>query len=520
MDFRSVTAGGHDRADALANLWPQILADLPVKFYWFIQKGYTPHIWQGLFHSAMCEGKLTRFRHLVAGRRGGKTLSAAWEVLFYALHPREFHRDAHGIESERPLWIWALAKDYKVGRPSLLTFLEVIRQAGLVKDKDYRWNKTEKFFEFYDPEGNLLSTVEFKSADDPQSLRGAGLDILWMDEAAFIPNEDAWNVVYPALTDRVGIVITTTTPHGKNWFYEEFFTPKALEDPEQFRVQYTSIDNPFYPQSQWKRALERYHPVMFKQEFMAAFDAMAGIALQGDWLKFYVLGNPDVQTGDISLKPYRTEDGNFYNLRLFLGVDPAISPKENADNFAMALIGLTEDSTQAFLLDYYLGHPTFPEQLDLLREWFLKYRPQLIGIESVAYQAALAQMANRMEGLPAIVPVISKSKKPDRLLGLGPLFKVGRVRISHRHADFIDQWVSYNPPPPWGTGPKSQKDDLLDAVEIALGVAGILLPRNMGVGALDELNRPPSTVEDEARLAITQALRREKDFDPELGANA
>jgi hypothetical protein len=27
---------------------------------------------------------------------------------------------------------------------------------------------------------------------------------------------------------------------------------------------------------------------MFRQEFMAAFDAMAGVALQGDWLRYYV----------------------------------------------------------------------------------------------------------------------------------------------------------------------------------------------------------------------------------------
>jgi hypothetical protein len=70
------------------------------------------------------------------------------------------------------------------------------------------------------------------------------------------------------------------------------------------------------------------------------------------------------------------------------------------------------------------------------------------------------------------VPVISKSKKEERILGLGPLFKIGKVRIQSRHVQFIDQWVSYDP------AKKNGDDDLLDAVEIALGVAGVLLPHN------------------------------------------
>jgi len=96
-----------------------------------------------LFHCNSFNGKLTRFRHLVAGRRGGKTLSAAWEVLFYLLHPEYFHLDAHGTSSDRPLWAWALAKNSKVGFPAKKAFREAIVQCKLQKGKDYEENKTE-----------------------------------------------------------------------------------------------------------------------------------------------------------------------------------------------------------------------------------------------------------------------------------------------------------------------------------------------------------------------------------------
>ena len=63
----------------------EMLNAFPEKFGWFLSVGYLPHYWQTLFHANNNDGRLVRFRHLVAGRRGGKTLSAAWEVLFYCL---------------------------------------------------------------------------------------------------------------------------------------------------------------------------------------------------------------------------------------------------------------------------------------------------------------------------------------------------------------------------------------------------------------------------------------------------
>jgi phage terminase large subunit-like protein len=225
--LRSVTAGGRDTAKQVAEAsYPMLASLFPAKMYWFLSHGegaYKPHEWQASFHSANKDGKLLRFRHLVAGRRGGKTLSAAWETVFYCLYPEQFHLDAHGKKSSRALWVWVLAKDHEVGFPAKQAFLEAMDAAGLVPNKDYRYNKTEKKIEFAN--GTL---VQFKSADDPQSLRGAGLDILWIDEAAFVPSRDAWDVVRPALSDKLGLVITTTTPKGKNWFYKEFWGDAAM----------------------------------------------------------------------------------------------------------------------------------------------------------------------------------------------------------------------------------------------------------------------------------------------------
>lgn len=428
-----------------------MVSHFSAKFGWFLSVGYLPHYWQTLFHANCNDDRLVRFRHLVAGRRGGKTLSAAWEVLFYCLFPQQFHLDLHGVEKDDPLWVWALSASYKVGRPSYLTFRKVITDAGLVIGKDVKENRGDLRFEFAN--GSL---VEFKSAEDPQSLRGAGLDILWMDEAAFIKSEEAWLVTRPSLSDKRGMLITTTTPDGKNWFYDEFWSKEALEDANNGRVEYRSIDNPYFAKSEWEYVKQRYHPLLFNQEYCAAFDSMAGRDLAGEWLKYYELDD------------LRDDQGNPVKLRRYMGVDPAVSVSGKGDRFVISVVGVS-DANQVFLLEQYAARIPFAEQLEKIEEFYINFKPEIIGIESNAYQAALVQQAERLPSMPPIVPIFAKGKKWERILAMSPLFRIGKVKIKKDHRDFIDEWINYD------STISRPKDDCLDSVEIALRCAGALL---------------------------------------------
>lgn len=501
-DVKSRTAGGILTASQLAPMHEQALLTTPQKFFWFWQRGYHPHLFQTLFHGAQGSRGLKRFRHLVAGRRGGKTLSAAWEVLFYCLFPAQFHMDAHGEEKDTPLWVWLLAKDHKLGRPSQMTFLKVLQDAGLVAGVDYRYHKTEKTVTFTNG-----SFVEFRSAEDPQSLRGAGINILWIDEAAMIPSEEAWNVSRPALSETLGLVITTTTPKGKNWFYEYFWGDSALSDEHQFRVEYTSIDNPYFPTDEWDYARRTMHPVVFAQEYLASFDAMAGIELHGDWLHYYVRGDID-HPDDVKLPPADPLSGQL-PLRVFMAVDPASSLADTADHFGIVVMGLDENTAQAYLLETWKGRIEFPAQLDKIAEFNLRWRPEVIGVEANAYQRVLMQQAWRLEGMPNVIPVFAKGKKSERIMAASPLYRSGRVRIMRSQMDFIEEWINYD------STLKNPKDDLLDAAEVCIGLMGALLPRLPSETILDSLrlNPPPGflSVQEEAALQVKQL----RDTDPD-----
>ena len=143
----------------------------------------------------------------------------------------------------------------------------------------------------------------------------------------------------------------------------------------------------------------------------------------------------------------------------------------------------------------------------MIQEWHLKYRPQLIGVENTAYQAALVQQTARLSSIPPIAPIHAKGKKSERILSMAPLFKLGKVRIPRDLDIFIDQWVSYN------SEIKNPEDDALDSCEIALRTAGALLPE---IYSYDD-DRDPVGIQ--AIVDSRVPSDKQKGYDEELGDN-
>ena len=168
-------------------------------------------------------------------------------------------------------------------------------------------------------------------------------------------------------------------------------------------------------------------------------------------------------------------------------------------------LGLTPDRDQGFILKYFKGRIPYVEQLEMIREWVMEFRPEHIGIESNVFQRIYAQQVSRMQGMPNVIPVFSRGKKNERIIAMSPLFKTGKIRIHSKHVDFIDQWVSFD-------GQRiDNRDDLLDATEIAIGVAGVLLP-TLNVPDEDEW-RPVVHTEAEEAAAQIAAMNEPKAHD-------
>ncbi len=109
--------------------------------------------------------------------------------------------------------------------------------------------------------------IQVRSADDPDSLRGEGLDFLVMDEAAFI-KESAWSeALRPALSDRQGSALFISTPRGRNWFW----LLHCSTDADHVSFTFPTSSNPYISPAEIEHARKTLPERTFQQEYEAKF---------------------------------------------------------------------------------------------------------------------------------------------------------------------------------------------------------------------------------------------------------
>ena len=213
-----------------------------------IEINYKPHKKQKLFHNSQA-----RWRVLNCGRRWGKTQCAIAEGVKLSMV----------LPNQRG---WIVAPTYPLSQEDWRTLKEIVPDR-LIKDE----LKAERKFIFLNN-----SEIEFKSADNEASLRGAGLNWCILDEASRI-KEDSWNALRPALSDKQGRGIFISTPKGKNWFYR--ISMLGLQKKEGYEYwHFPSNTNPYFPISEWQEAKDNYPADWFSQEYEANFlDDLAAV---------------------------------------------------------------------------------------------------------------------------------------------------------------------------------------------------------------------------------------------------
>lgn len=184
-----------------------------------------------------------RFKVLACGRRWGKTRLAALVSLVYALR------------GKRVWWIGPTFPMASIGWRLLKRL-----SAPLKPHK----SETQRYLRF-----STGGEIWVKSADNPDSLRGEGLDLAVLDECAFIQEEAWFDAIRPALTDRKGGAIFISTPKGRNWFWHLWRS--ALDKEGWARWHYPSETNPFLDPAEIAEAKEQLPELTFRQEYLAEF---------------------------------------------------------------------------------------------------------------------------------------------------------------------------------------------------------------------------------------------------------
>ncbi len=127
------------------------------------------------------------------------------------------------------------------------------------------------------PGGGL---VQVKSSDNPDRLRGEGLDFVVLDECAYMTEETWTESIRPALSDRKGGAIFISTPKGRNFFFR-LFIGAADRKPEWQAWRYPTAANPFIDPQEIQYAKETLPERVFRQEYLAEFIDDAGGVFRG-----------------------------------------------------------------------------------------------------------------------------------------------------------------------------------------------------------------------------------------------
>jgi len=232
------------------------------KAAYFKEIGYEPHEAQWGFHKS-----LARFKIAVCGRRFGKTQMTAKDIEPLLLIPGKR--------------VWLVGSTYALGEKEFrVIWQDMMVKLGFGKDNEirrsYNLQQGSMFIEFpWD------TKIEVKSADRKDTLVGDGLDLVVMCEACK-HTKDTWErFLQPALSDKRGSAIFTTTPHGQDWVYELWQLGMNEEFPDYESWQYPSWENRIiYPTGADDPEIIRMQKTMsndwFLQEIGADFTSFSG----------------------------------------------------------------------------------------------------------------------------------------------------------------------------------------------------------------------------------------------------
>ena len=368
-----------------------------------------------------------RYNVAVCGRRFGKTFLAA-DVLLDG--PRK-KGAIHGF----PVALYA---------PTYQTMLESWRKlVQILKPITAQKSEQNKRIDLV-----TGGSVEFWSLDNPDAGRGRKYATVVIDEAAMIKRlEEAWEQnIQPLLLDFQGEAWIVSTPKGDNYFKTLFDRGHAANEnrDEQWQSwQLPTWDNPFISRDDVEKMRESMPRLAFMQEIEAQFVSFAGTFIKAEQIQ---VGSPPA------------------GMKLYQGVDLAISMKENADYTAIVTVGVDELTGKVWVVDAERRRVGFRDALEFIKEKAARWRPVDIAVEVVQYQAAVVEELLRSTNLPVrrVTPDRDKLTRAQSLIT-----RYENMLVWHSTSlpnEFANELLSFCP--------DCEHDDFVDAAVYAYMLTG------------------------------------------------
>jgi phage terminase large subunit len=291
---------------------------------------FAPHAGQEDIAEALITHRYVVVR---AGRRFGKSALALNIVFREALN--------------NPGRYWIVAPEYKQAKS---IYWRDLVDEYIPKELILKKNDNELILQINTLVEGKTSIIEFKGSDKEDSLRGAGLKGVVLDEYAF-QKERVWDkILGPMLVQTNGWAMFITTPNGVANHFKKFWDNavawEAEGDPDWKTFHFTSYDNPLIPKENLDKEKEKLVPEFFQQEYMAEFAKFVGLIYTGF-------------DSDVHIQEFEVDENwSFYRAIDFGATDPNAVP----------FIGVNRDGVIHIFDEIYMNGIFTSEFAELIKQ--------------------------------------------------------------------------------------------------------------------------------------------------------
>lgn len=381
-----------------------------------------------------------RFKLIRCGRRWGKTV-AALIALIYGHGPDGSLRGImHGVDG-----VW-LSPDYQQARAVWRILMQLFR--GLPGVEVFKSELTIRF-----PNG---ATLEIRSAENIDSIRGRSFGCAVIDEAAFLDFEYAYqSVIRPALADVRGWAIVISTPKVGSFFND--LCARALTEQGAWATFVgPTRENSALDPDEIAELYAGYPPgsTDLRQELEAEL-----ITSQGDLFDLSLHQHYD--EADLDSLTIAGVSLPLVERRLY--VDLAASLRQKADFTVVLVAGLTPrigGRRKLAVLHIERRKIEGPDQIRLIREMVDVYHPSVVKVEAVGYALTMVQALKR-EITTRVEPLNPDKDKRSRAIPAASALARGDILLPRSapwlqelHAELI-------------AFPNGRHDDQVDALAYA-----------------------------------------------------
>lgn len=296
-------------------------------------------------------------------------------------------------------------------------------------------------------------SIAFRSLDRPEKIVGYEVADSLVDELdtlSLSKASDCWRRIIARNRQKKpdgarNTVAVGTTPEGYRFVWEQW--GKDIPNAEQrgyklYRA--STYSNARNLPEHYIQDLEKSYPSALLAAYLRGeFVNLSDAVMQPNWLRRI----DSIATGGYMIG---------------MGVDLAISTKESADYTAIVVVAVDKGTGNVYVLHSARAKLTFREVIDWIIRTAQEWRPSIVNIESVQYQASVVQELLRQTHLP-IRAVTPERDKQTRFMPLAARYEQGLVYHVGEHHALEEELLAF---------PVGNHDDMVDSLVYAWQAVG------------------------------------------------